>query len=345
METGPLERWNLPMIELRNDVEGVADVEGVESGVNVEFWGVRGSLPTPGPDTVRYGGNTSCVSLAFGTGEHLILDAGTGIRRLGEALLSGNGDLFLLVSHDHWDHIQGFPFFAPLYQENRRIYLFPTANGREFFCSLTEQMDGAHFPFTPDKLPSDWSCIARDQSLFLAKHGLEVSRIAVNHPGGSSGVRIVRNGASVVYIPDNELHPPGEPVVRMDELIAFCARADVLIHDAQYLDSDMPMKRGWGHSVVGQVLEMAHAAEVRHLVLFHHDPDRSDEALDRIQEEARSWLHARGSTARCTVAHEGLVLSVPAIIQERIGGQPPQSCRSSFARTSTPSGWQATGNA
>ncbi len=101
------------------------------------------------------------------------------------------------------------------------------------------------------------------------------------------------------------------------ELIAFCARADVLIHDAQYLDSDMPMKRGWGHSVVWQVLEMAHAAEVRHLLLFHHDPDRSDEALDRIQDEADSWLYARGSATRCTVAREGLVLSVPEIIETR----------------------------
>ncbi len=114
-------------------------VEDVESGVTVEFWGVRGSLPTPGPDTVRYGGNTSCVSLAFGTGEHLILDAGTGIRRLGEALSVEDGDLFILISHRHWDHIQGFPFFAPLYQENRRIYMFPVAKGRELFCSLIER--------------------------------------------------------------------------------------------------------------------------------------------------------------------------------------------------------------
>ena len=237
-------------------------VEDVESGMTVEFWGVRGSLPTPGPDTVRYGGNTSCVSLAFGTGEHLILDAGTGIRRLGEALSVEDGDLFILVSHRHWDHIQGFPFFAPLYQENRRIYVFPVAKGRELFCSLIEQTDGAHFPITPDALPADVSLIERDESRFLAKHGLDVSRIAVNHPGGSSGFRIVRSGASVVYIPDNELDPPDEPVVRMDELIAFCARADVVIHDAQYLDFDMPLKRGWGHSVVWQILEMAHATEV-----------------------------------------------------------------------------------
>ncbi len=291
------------------------DVDDVKPAVTVEFWGVRGSLPTPGPDTVRYGGNTSCVSLAFETGEHLILDAGTGIRGLGGALSAGDGDLFILISHRHWDHVQGFPFFAPLYQENRRIYLFPATSGHELFCSLIDQMDGAHFPITPDLLPADWRCIERDESVFLAKRGIEVSRIAVNHPGGSSGFRIVRDGASVVYVPDNELDPPGEPVVRMDELITFCARADVLIHDAQYLPSDMPAKHGWGHSVVGQVLEMAHAADVGHLLLFHHDPDRSDDALDRMQEEARSWLRARGSATRCTVAREGLVLSVPEIIE------------------------------
>jgi phosphoribosyl 1,2-cyclic phosphodiesterase len=296
-----------------SDSNPITRPNAVASAMSVEFWGVRGSIPTPGPDTMRYGGNTSCVCLAFGTGQRLILDAGTGIRRLGQSLSDGDGDLFILVSHRHWDHIQGFPVFAPLSQAHRRIHVCPTATGHELFCSLIEQMDGAHFPITPDALPADWNCIARDESLFLAEHGIDVSRIAVNHPGGSSGFRIERNGASVVYIPDNELDPPGEPMIQPDELIDFCARADILIHDAQYVDLDMPAKRGWGHSVVGQVLEMAHAAEVRHLVLFHHDPDRSDDALDRIQEEARSWLSERGSATLCTVAHEGLVLELPGI--------------------------------
>ena len=121
--------------------------------MTIKFWGVRGSIPSPGPSTVRYGGNTPCVSIDLGGDKTLILDAGTGIRELGKTLALRNTDIFILVSHIHWDHIQGFPFFIPIYQQNRTIYMFPLQDGT-IFCSLIEQMDGAHFRLSPEDLPS-----------------------------------------------------------------------------------------------------------------------------------------------------------------------------------------------
>jgi ribonuclease BN (tRNA processing enzyme) len=135
-----------------------------------------------------------------------------------------------------------------------------------------------------------------------------VSRIATNHPGGGSGYRLERGGRSVVYLTDNELEPPYKKTTSFDAFVQFCQHADVLIHDAQYLESDMPHKHGWGHSLVSQVQELAVAAEVQHLVLFHHDPDRTDEALDAVQDATQDWLRQQHAPMQCTVAFEGLTI-------------------------------------
>ena len=129
------------------------------TAMTLQFWGVRGSIPTPGPTTVRYGGNTACVSVDLGHGTLLVLDAGTGIRALGEHLAATDTDIFVLLSHAHWDHIQGFPFFAPIYQPHRMISLFPTRMGHTRWCPTLEQMDGMHFPATPEDLPARVLCL------------------------------------------------------------------------------------------------------------------------------------------------------------------------------------------
>lgn len=278
--------------------------------MTVRFWGVRGSIPSPGPLTARYGGNTPCVSIEVGGDRILILDAGTGIRELGKALAARGADIFILVSHMHWDHIQGFPFFDPIYQPSRSIYMFPL-HVETIVCSLIEQMDGAHFPVSPENLPSQCQYIAENGMGFLREHGFTVSQIAINHPGGGYGYRIETDGRSVVYLTDNELDPPRDKkIIGFDEFIRFCRDANLLIHDAQYVEEDMPQKKGWGHSLVSQACELAEAAEVKHLVLFHHDPDRTDDELDWIQGEARSWSEKRNSMIRCTAAFEGLTLEV-----------------------------------
>jgi phosphoribosyl 1,2-cyclic phosphodiesterase len=280
------------------------------STLTIKFWGVRGSVPSPGASTIRYGGNTACVSLHLDGGRTLILDAGTGIRTLGQALADDDSDLFVLLSHPHWDHIQGFPFFQPLYQPGRNIYVFPTPRGQSLWCAVLEQMDGAHFPVCASTLPSRTHCVTQDVMIFLRQHGFGISEIATNHPGGSSGYRIENHGRSVVYLTDNELDPPYAKTTSFDAFVAFCRYADVLIHDAQYLESDMPHKHGWGHSLVSQVRELAAAAEVRQLVLFHHDPERTDDELDVIQEETHAWLQKRDTSMWCTAAFEGLVIDI-----------------------------------
>ena len=282
----------------------------MKTAMTLQFWGVRGSIPTPGPTTVRYGGNTACVSVDLGHDTLLVLDAGTGIRALGEHLVAQDTDIFVLLSHAHWDHIQGFPFFAPIYQPHRMISIFPTRMGHTLWCPTLEQMDGMHFPVTPEDLPAQVRCLTENGLEVFQDRGCHLSWIATNHPGGGTGYRLEHAGRSLVYLTDNELEPPYEKATSFAEFAEFCRHTDVLIHDAQYLQSDMPAKHGWGHSLVQQACQLAVAAEVKHLILFHHDPVRTDDGLDAIQEETRAWIHTQNRHMQCTAAYEGLVVDI-----------------------------------
>ncbi len=277
--------------------------------LTLRFWGVRGAIAVPGPYTVRYGGNTACVSVHLGDDAVLILDAGTGIRNLGKMLAGSEADLYLVVTHNHWDHIQGFPFFGPIYQPRRLTCIVPNL-GETLARALVEQMDGNRFPVRIEDLLSERRIIFDDPRPLLVGTGFDVERISINHPGGGFGYRVANEGRVVVYLTDNELDPPGTPVCERDRFVDFCAGADVLIHDAQYLAEDMPAHHGWGHSLVSQVLELAVDAGVKHVVLFHHDPDRTDDAVDRIQAEARVWLQAQAPQIQCTAAFEGLSITL-----------------------------------
>ena len=177
-------------------------------------------------------------------------------------------------------------------------------------CPLLGLMDGAHFPVTWEHLPSRTRCITKEEIDFLRSRGFDISRIAANHPGGSFGYRVENEGRSFVYLTDNELEPPYEKATDFDGFVKFCWKADVLIHDAQYVEPDMPHKHGWGHSLVRQVCDLALKAEVRHLILYHHDPDRSDQELDCIQEDTRRRLAEQSPHMPCTVAFEGLSLAI-----------------------------------
>jgi phosphoribosyl 1,2-cyclic phosphodiesterase len=278
--------------------------------MTLQFWGVRGSIPVPGPTTVRYGGNTACVSVDLGHNTLLVLDAGTGIHALGQDLVAKDTDIFVLLSHAHWDHIQGFPFFAPLYQPHRTVSVLPTRMGHTLWCPALEQMDGMHFPVTPEELPARVLCRMEQGLEVFQERGCHLSWIATNHPGGGAGYCIEQAGRSIVYLTDNELEPPYEKATSFDQFAEFCWQTDVLIHDAQYLQSDLPAKHGWGHSLVQQACQLAVAAEVKHLVLFHHDPVRTDDALDAVQQEAHTWIRTRNRHMQCTAAYEGLVVDL-----------------------------------
>ncbi len=250
--------------------------------MKVTLWGTRGSVAAPGPDTARYGGNTCCVEVRSEDGDTvLVLDAGTGVRRLG-ASLSGVRRVDLLLTHLHMDHIQGLGFFAPLFTPSLDVHLWGPASARQ---SLRDRL-GRYLspPFFPVRL--------RDLPCGLTVHELPGAAEAVGpftiessfvcHPGPTVGFRISAGGAVLAYLPDHEpalgiSGPLGPP--DWTSGYALAAGADLLIHDAQYDDAEYPSRVGWGHSTIGRALEFAALAEVRRLILFHHDPEHDDARL------------------------------------------------------------------
>ncbi len=281
------------------------------NNIQVEFWGVRGSVPSPGPTTIRYGGNTSCVSITADN-KILILDAGTGIRNLGSAIIGQPElEIFVIVTHSHWDHIQGFPFFTPIYQPNRPVHMFPTLHKKNVvLASLIDQMDGAHFPITPDQVPSNFNFVTENPLEFLESNGFHLEMVPMNHPGKAFGYKITIDDKIICYFTDNEIDPPYEKSIALNQLTNQCRNADILIHDAQYTEDDMPLKHGWGHSLISQVTELGKSAEVKNLVYYHHDPERTDDLLDKELEKAAKTLKENGSSVQPYFAYEGLKLTL-----------------------------------
>lgn len=272
----------------------------------ITFWGVRGSTPVPGPDTLRYGGNTSCVSVEV-DGRVLIIDAGTGIRRLGNVLATAEKEMFLVLTHLHEDHLIGFPFFAPLFHQHARLHLLDYRHdGRSY--SLVDMFDGVHVPIRVTQISDVCAHSHQDGLGFLVDNGFDTRSIPLNHPGGALGYRIVHGGRTFVHLTDNELSATDTYATPFAEFVDFCRGADVLSHDAQWVTADLPAKQGWGHSTVDETCELAVAAGVGQLVLFHHDPDRTDDQLDSIEAAARERLARYGID--CVAAYEGLRLDL-----------------------------------
>ena len=277
--------------------------------MTVDFWGVRGTIPSPGPSTVRYGGNTPCVTITFDANTILVLDAGTGIRRLGQWLSTTSHEIYLAITHRHWDHIEGFPFFGPIYEPHRAIHLLPVRSVTDEW-SLLRLIDGVHSAVDRDVLQARFS--REEEGLWsrLEASGIRIRQIQNNHPGGATSFRIEWRGRSVVYMTDNEIDPPYEPTTSHEDLVQFCRDADVLIHDATYIDSELLPRRGWGHSTVEQSCRLAAEANVRQLVLFHHDPDRTDDDLDALGIQTRRWLERNNGAVDSIVAYEGLSIEL-----------------------------------
>jgi len=288
--------------------------------MRLRLWGTRGSCPSPGPNTVVYGGNTTCVEVRGDDGHLVILDAGTGIRELGRSLVSAangrpiTGDVFF--SHAHWDHIQGLPFFTPAFQSGNQFRLFgaPTLlNSLELV--LRQQMSPVVFPVAFDDLHARME-FRELTGHRLSENEIEVNAISVRHPGGALGFRLSPAGSpgrAVVFIPDNEIDrfgddAPGAPT--RAELVRFARGARVLIHDAMYTGAEYMDHRGWGHSSYRDVIDFAIAAEVETLVLFHHDPERSDAALVAQLALCHEMVNERNGRVNVIAAAEGMEMEV-----------------------------------
>ncbi|MCI2283874.1 MBL fold metallo-hydrolase [Colwellia sp. MSW7] len=274
--------------------------------MKIEFYGVRGS-PTPGKDTVIFGGNTSCVYVCLNDGNDVILDAGTGIIGLGSRLFEKENSITILLTHNHWDHIQGFPFFKPIYQPSRKISIITGAVDFEDKDMILKQMSGSSHPVKFDQLPAD---IGIDTKITLNKRfnipGFTVETQALNHPDGGTAYCLYADGKKLAYVTDNELNTPTTPTTSRQQWLDFIADADVLIHDAQYTEDDLPLKLGWGHSIFEEVGRLAREANVKTLFIISHDPERKDDELLREEKNYKlstemNYVYIAQGKVRCLI--------------------------------------------
>ena len=283
----------------------------------VKFWGTRGSIATPGPETIRYGGNTSCVEVRCGD-EIVIFDCGTGIRELGIALAKEyaerNLEVHLFVSHTHWDHIQGFPFFQPAYRAGNRVNIYSLHSpDRSLEKLFTGQMDGNYFPVTLDDLMArlHFEELAGDVHIGDVK----VSHMHLNHPGLALAFRVESKDHSVVYMTDHEpyhkLLGDSPHTKKLDaEIDAFAKGSNLLIREAQYTDEEYLTKRGWGHSTTSDAVLSAVNAGAKRLVLFHHDPMHDDRQIDSMVEFCRNKFKEQGKEIGVMGAADKLTLRI-----------------------------------
>jgi phosphoribosyl 1,2-cyclic phosphodiesterase len=254
----------------------------------VKIWGARGSIPVSGQEYIKYGGDTTCIEILSKNGRVIIIDAGTGIRRLGKDLLAqGLHEYDLLFTHAHWDHVMGFPFFRPLYSDRTSLHIHGCPFAEEFVRTmLTKIMSPPNFPVNYGDLKARIDYADGCPKKFQID-SITVMPIDTSHPGGGKGYKFIEDGRSFVFLTDHEIgytHPGGLP---HKDYLEFCAGADLLVHDAEYTGEEYSRHRSWGHSSYLDTLDLAMEAGVKQLALFHINQDRTDKAMDKIVDHCR----------------------------------------------------------
>ena len=268
----------------------------------VIFWGVRGSIPVPGPDTLKYGGNTSCVQVQIRK-RLFIFDAGSGIYSLGRELIKNgeklSGDIF--ITHTHWDHIQGFPFFSPAFIKGNHFRLYGQSKTDATFSELmTGQMAYQHFPVSLDQMGAEIDFRELDSRVHLELgDGISLDTIVNNHPNGGLSYRLDCQGRSCCYVTDTEHYPEID-----QELCRFVHNSDLVIYDTHFTDDEYPNYIGWGHSTWQEGIKLVQAADAKRLVLFHHANFRSDNEMEEIEKQAQARMSS------CVAAREGMVINL-----------------------------------
>ena len=280
--------------------------------VSIRFWGTRGSVPSPGRCKTRYGGNTSCVEVVLPDGRLIILDAGTGIRELGNDLIrrSRKINATILLSHYHWDHIQGLPFFAPAYNRAHTLTVCGCRHAQFPLDKIfSSQMESIHFPVKSSALAADIRFREITPSTD-AIDGVGLAVLRANHPGMTFAYALSCDNRKIVYMTDNELLPRSREGLshisfNRDAFRLFIKGADLLIHDAQYSDREYQAKKGWGHSSWKEAVRLGVESEVKHLILFHHDPDHADRVIDTQVLQCREIIRKSAAPMQCSAAQEG----------------------------------------
>ncbi len=284
----------------------------------VTFWGTRGSIPTPGAHTARYGGNTSCVAVMGQPDQLVVLDAGSGIRPLGHELAraqNGAMSVDILLSHTHWDHIQGLPFFQPLNTRGNSVRIYGAAQaGVPLEEILDRQMDPVVFPVPLKALAADLTVTEVSGGRFEID-GFWVEAFRLRHPGTTLGYKLVpmSGGSTMAYVTDNELGPGGSYDVPPDwrsRLVRFLTGVDTLIHDGMYSEEQLESRAGWGHSTPAEAVALAGECKARRLVLFHHEPEHDDRALDLLLERTQRDARTVAPGLVVDAAREGMELSL-----------------------------------
>jgi phosphoribosyl 1,2-cyclic phosphodiesterase len=295
--------------------------------MKIKFWGVRGSIPCPGQNTSKFGGNTSCLQVLAGD-EIVVLDAGTGIRELGQQLTAAKKPvrIHMLLTHTHWDHIQGFPFFTPIYFPGNELFIYgPRALEKSLEEALMFQMQYSYFPVRGVELAARVKFTELGEETFSIGD-LEVSTKSMNHPIRVLAYKFRHKGRTAIYTGDNEpyydvladrsansmdtgIHRRSEFIKECNQrVVDFCKGADLLVADSQYTDEEYETKRGWGHSSIGQVLELSQESDVKKLVLFHHEPTHDDRILAEIEENAKSRARKMKGKFKVVMAREGMAV-------------------------------------
>jgi len=277
----------------------------------IKIWGSRGSLPVSGKEYLKYGGDTTCLEIRTKSGDIIIIDAGTGIRRLGNQLAEENGrDFHFIFTHAHWDHLIGFPFFKPLHSKSSRIHMHRCPYHSKFVEIILSKL------MAPPYFPVKYSDITAQLSypdacpLEFEIGSVSVVPIALSHPNGGSGYKFVEEGRSFVFLTDNELgytHPGG---LAFGDYLEFAGGADLFIHDAEYTPQEYRTFIEWGHSVYTDALDIAQKAGVKKLGLFHLNQERTDRQMEKIVKDCRDRIAAKGLKLKCVGVTSDMVFEL-----------------------------------